>query len=120
MDLRALFQKIRPDFDLANPGVEEGWERRDREQFLASAGRADPIDRGQEHRHQTLSASFSRRLHASGNRRWLALNTGRQCRIPAANKTGMAERRVCKLNTSPMWVGTPTDVGPVEEVLAEH
>ena len=34
MDLRALFQKIRPDFDLASPGLKEAWERGDREQFL--------------------------------------------------------------------------------------
>jgi peroxiredoxin len=34
MDLRAVFQEIRPDFDLAAPGLREAWERGDREQFL--------------------------------------------------------------------------------------
>jgi peroxiredoxin len=34
VDLRALFQKIRPDFDLASPGLKEAWERGDRDQFL--------------------------------------------------------------------------------------
>jgi peroxiredoxin len=34
VDLRALFQKIRPDFDLATPGLKEAWDRGDRDQFL--------------------------------------------------------------------------------------
>ena len=34
VDLRALFQKTRPDFDLASPGLKEAWERGDRDQFL--------------------------------------------------------------------------------------
>jgi peroxiredoxin len=34
MDLRSVFQKIRPDFDLAAPGLREAWERGDRDQFL--------------------------------------------------------------------------------------
>jgi hypothetical protein len=34
VDLRALFQKIRPDFDLASPGLKEAWERGDRDRFL--------------------------------------------------------------------------------------
>jgi peroxiredoxin len=34
MDLRAVFQRIRPDFDLATPGLKEAWERGDRDQFL--------------------------------------------------------------------------------------
>lgn len=34
MHLRAVFQKIRPDFDLGSPGLKEAWERGDRDQFL--------------------------------------------------------------------------------------
>jgi AhpC/TSA family len=34
VDLRAVFQKIRPDFDLGTPGLKEAWERGDRDQFL--------------------------------------------------------------------------------------
>lgn len=34
MDLRALFQKIRPDFDLSAPGLREAWERGERNLFL--------------------------------------------------------------------------------------
>ena len=34
VDLRAVFQKIRPDFDLAAPGLKEAWDRGDRDQFL--------------------------------------------------------------------------------------
>jgi hypothetical protein len=34
VDLRAVFQKVRPDFDLASPGLKEAWERGDRDQFL--------------------------------------------------------------------------------------
>jgi peroxiredoxin len=33
-DLRALFQKIRADFDLTAPGLREAWDRGDRELFL--------------------------------------------------------------------------------------
>jgi hypothetical protein len=34
VDLRGVFKKIRPDFDLAAPGLREAWERGDRDQFL--------------------------------------------------------------------------------------
>jgi len=35
VDLRGVFKKIRPDFDLVAPGLrEEAWERGDRDQFL--------------------------------------------------------------------------------------
>ena len=34
IDLRGVFKKIRPDFDLAAPGLREAWERGDRNQFL--------------------------------------------------------------------------------------
>jgi AhpC/TSA family protein len=34
VDLRELLRKIRPDFDLASPGLREAWERGDRDQFL--------------------------------------------------------------------------------------
>jgi len=34
VDLRAVFQQIRPDFDLASPGLKEAWERGDRDQFF--------------------------------------------------------------------------------------
>ncbi len=34
VDLRGVFEKIRPDFDLAAPGLREAWERGDRDQFL--------------------------------------------------------------------------------------
>jgi hypothetical protein len=37
MDLRALLQKIRPDFDLGAPGLREAWDRGDREMFLVDA-----------------------------------------------------------------------------------
>jgi hypothetical protein len=32
--LASLFQKIRPDFDLASSGLKEAWERGDRDRFL--------------------------------------------------------------------------------------
>jgi peroxiredoxin len=34
LDLRALFQKIRPDFDLSKPGLREAWDRGERDLFL--------------------------------------------------------------------------------------
>jgi peroxiredoxin len=34
VDLRGVFKKIRPDFDLAAPGLKEAWDRGDRDQFL--------------------------------------------------------------------------------------
>lgn len=34
VDLRALFEMIRPDFDLASPGLKEAWERGDRDRCL--------------------------------------------------------------------------------------
>jgi hypothetical protein len=34
MDLRDVFRKIRPDFDLAAPGLKEAWDRGDRDRFL--------------------------------------------------------------------------------------
>jgi hypothetical protein len=33
-DLRGVVKEIRPDFDLAAPGLREAWERGDRDQFL--------------------------------------------------------------------------------------
>ena len=36
LDLRAVFRKIRPDFDLSTPGLREAWERGDRDQFLVA------------------------------------------------------------------------------------
>ena len=33
-DLRELFRKIRPDFDLAAPGLREAWDRGERDAFL--------------------------------------------------------------------------------------
>jgi peroxiredoxin len=33
-DLRALFQMIRPDFDLSSPGLRDAWDRGDRDLFL--------------------------------------------------------------------------------------
>lgn len=36
IDLRAVFRKIRPDFDLSTPGLREAWERGDRDQFLVA------------------------------------------------------------------------------------
>ena len=33
-DLRALFQEMRPDFDLSAPGLREAWERGERDAFL--------------------------------------------------------------------------------------
>ena len=56
VDLRAVFQKIRPDFDLAAPGIEGGMgARRSRPVPRRHARGADPIHRRQEHRHQTLT-----------------------------------------------------------------
>jgi len=37
IDLRAVFRKIRPDFDLGTPGLREAWERGDRDQFLVAS-----------------------------------------------------------------------------------
>ena len=34
VDLRGVFQQIRPDFDLAAPGLREAWDRGDRDRFL--------------------------------------------------------------------------------------
>jgi peroxiredoxin len=34
VDLRLLFQKIRPDFDLGAPGLRDAWDRGERELFL--------------------------------------------------------------------------------------
>jgi hypothetical protein len=34
VDLRALLQKIRADFDPASPGLKEAWEQGDRDEFL--------------------------------------------------------------------------------------
>jgi len=34
LDLRAVMQKIRPDFDLSAPGLREAWERGERDIFL--------------------------------------------------------------------------------------
>ncbi len=36
IDLRAVFRKVRPDFDLSAPGLREAWERGDRDQFLVA------------------------------------------------------------------------------------
>ena len=37
VDLRAVFKKIRSDFDLGAPGLREAWERGDRHEFLVDA-----------------------------------------------------------------------------------
>ena len=72
MDLRALFQKIRPDFDLATPGLREAWDRGDRDQFLvvtleepirytegiASASSADRSERSVDPRGPLRSAAL--------------------------------------------------------------
>ena len=34
IDLRAVLQKTRPDFDLSTPGLKEAWDRGDRDLFL--------------------------------------------------------------------------------------
>ncbi len=34
VDLRGVFQQVRPDFDLAAPGLREAWDRGDRDRFL--------------------------------------------------------------------------------------
>jgi hypothetical protein len=34
VDLRAVLQKTRADFDLGAPGLREAWDRGDREMFL--------------------------------------------------------------------------------------
>jgi hypothetical protein len=34
VDLRAVLEKIRPDFDLGAPGLREAWDRGDRAMFL--------------------------------------------------------------------------------------
>ena len=34
VDLRAVFQKIRPDFDLGSPGSKGAWDRGDHDRFL--------------------------------------------------------------------------------------
>ena len=36
IDLRAVFRKVRPDFDLSAPGLREAWERGDRDRFLVA------------------------------------------------------------------------------------
>jgi peroxiredoxin len=36
VDLRAVFRKIRPDFDLSTPGLREAWEHGDQELFLVA------------------------------------------------------------------------------------
>ena len=33
-DLRAVLEKVRPDFDLGAPGLREAWDRGDRDMFL--------------------------------------------------------------------------------------
>ena len=43
LDLRAVMQKIRPDFDLSAPGLREAWESRDRERFLVEPSDGAPI-----------------------------------------------------------------------------
>ena len=56
VDLRALFQKIRPDFDLASPGLKEAWERGSTRAVPRRHARgADSLHRGKEHRHQALT-----------------------------------------------------------------
>jgi peroxiredoxin len=42
VDLRGVFQKVRPDFDLAAPGLKEAWDRGDRDRFLVDT-LEDPI-----------------------------------------------------------------------------
>lgn len=37
IDLRALFRKIRPDFDLSAPGLREAWDSGDRKRFLVDS-----------------------------------------------------------------------------------
>jgi hypothetical protein len=36
IDLRTVFRKIRPDFDLSSPGLREAWDRGDQDIFLVS------------------------------------------------------------------------------------
>jgi peroxiredoxin len=43
VDLRAVMQKLRPDFDPTAPGLREAWDRRDREAFLVEPSDGAPI-----------------------------------------------------------------------------
>jgi peroxiredoxin len=43
VDLRALLQKVRPDFDLGAPGLREAWDRGEREIFLVEPPVGTPI-----------------------------------------------------------------------------
>ena len=63
VDLRALFQKIRPDFDLASPGLKEAWDRGDRDQFLVDTSRSRSATP-----RETASASNADHRRAVGDR----------------------------------------------------
>ena len=43
LDLRAVMQKIRPDFDLSAPGLRDAWESEDRQRFLVEPSDGKPI-----------------------------------------------------------------------------
>ena len=43
IDLRAVMQKIRVDFDLTAPGLREAWDRHERETFLVEPSDGAPI-----------------------------------------------------------------------------
>jgi peroxiredoxin len=43
LDLRAVMQKIRPDFDPTAPGLREAWDSRDRKRFLVEPSDGAPI-----------------------------------------------------------------------------
>jgi peroxiredoxin len=43
LDLRALLQEIRPDFDLGAPGVRDAWERGEHEMFLVQPPEGEAI-----------------------------------------------------------------------------
>jgi peroxiredoxin len=43
LDLRALLQKVRPDFDLSAPGLREAWDRDERDMFLVEPPVGTPI-----------------------------------------------------------------------------
>ena len=43
LDLRALLQKVRPDFDLSVPGVREAWERGEHELFLVQPPEGEAV-----------------------------------------------------------------------------
>ena len=43
LDLRAVFQKFRPDFDLSTPGLREAWDKGEHETFLVEPAAGKPI-----------------------------------------------------------------------------